>query len=265
MSSTFIPPLGRRLAILAYGIFSYAVFFATFLYALGFVGGFLVPKSIDSAPSASFAQALLINLGLLALFALQHSVMARPAFKRWLTRFVPEAAERSTYVLCSSLALVLLFAAWEPMGGQIWNIENSIGRVLLHSAFAFGWGLVLVTTFLINHFDLFGLRQVWKFFRAVPYQPLPFVTPGPYKLVRHPLYVGWFFAFWATPTMTIAHLVFAVMTAAYILVAIRFEERDLVDYHGQDYVRYRKQTPMLIPRLSVTASNEVNTTGKVTS
>jgi protein-S-isoprenylcysteine O-methyltransferase Ste14 len=135
------------------------------------------------------------------------------------------------------------------MGGRLWHVENAAGRALLHAAFAFGWGLVLVTTFLINHFDLFGLRQVWKYFRNVPYRPLPFVTPGPYKLVRHPLYVGWFIGFWAAPTMTVAHFVFAAITAVYILVAIRLEERDLVDFHGNDYVRYREKTPMLVPRL----------------
>jgi len=249
MSSSLPHPLGRRLAVLGYGLFSYAIFLGTFLYACGFVGGFLVPKSIDSTPTASFGVALAINLGLLALFAVQHSVMARPRFKRWLAGLLPEAAERSTYVLCSSLALILLFVFWAPMGGQIWHVENPIGRALLQTAFAFGWGLVLVTTFLINHFDLFGLRQVWKYFRNVPYRPLPFVTPGPYKLVRHPLYVGWFIGFWAAPTMTVAHFVFAVMTAAYILVAIRLEERDLVDFHGRDYADYRSRTPMLIPRV----------------
>jgi len=242
-------PFGRRLSVLLYGLISYAVFFVTFLYACGFVGGFLVPKSIDSAATQPFGVALAINLGLLALFALQHSVMARPAFKRWLTRFVPEAAERSTYVLFSSLALILLFIAWAPMGGVVWRVDHPAGRLALYALFGFGWALVLVTTFLINHFDLFGLRQVWKFFRGVAYRPLPFVTPGPYKLVRHPLYVGWLFGFWATPVMTAAHLVFALMTTAYILVAIRLEERDLVDFHGADYVRYREKTPMLVPKI----------------
>jgi protein-S-isoprenylcysteine O-methyltransferase Ste14 len=249
MSSSLAIPFGRRLAVLGYGLVSYAIFFVTFLYACGFVGGFLVPKSIDSVPTAPFGVALAINLALLSLFAVQHSVMARPKFKQWLARLLPEAAERSTYVLCSSLALIVLFLFWEPMGGRLWHVESTLGRGLLHAAFAFGWGLVLVTTFLINHFDLFGLRQVWKYFRNVPYRPLPFVTPGPYKLVRHPLYVGWFIGFWAAPTMTVAHFVFAAVTAAYILVAIRLEERDLVDFHGDDYARYREKTPMLVPRL----------------
>lgn len=238
-----------RLAVLFYGVASYAIFFATFLYAIGFVGGFLVPRTIDGDPGRSTGVALAINAALLGLFALQHSVMARPAFKRVLTRFIPEAAERSTYVLMSSLALILLFRFWEPMGGVVWHIENPLGRALLHTGFAFGWLTVLITTFLINHFDLFGLRQVWTFFRARRYTSLRFVTPGPYKLVRHPLYVGWFFAFWCTPHMTSAHFVFAVLTAAYILVAIRFEERDLIAHHGNDYIQYRRRTPMLVPHL----------------
>jgi protein-S-isoprenylcysteine O-methyltransferase Ste14 len=236
----------KRLSILIYGVVSYAVFFATFLYAIGFVGDLWVPTSIDSAPEASFTTALLINLGLLGLFAIQHSVMARPAFKRWWTRIVPPAAERSTYVLLSSVALIVLFAYWEPMGGTIWNVESPAGRAVLYGLFAFGWGLVLVSTFLINHFDLFGLRQVWLEFQGKAYRPLPFKTPMLYRLVRHPLYVGWFFAFWATPTMTVAHLVFALATSAYILVAIQLEERDLIDAHPE-YEDYRRRVPMLVP------------------
>jgi protein-S-isoprenylcysteine O-methyltransferase Ste14 len=240
----------QRVAVLLYGVITYAIFFATFCYAAAFVGDFLVPKTMDAAATDPFWVALAIDAGLLGLFAVQHSVMARPVFKRWLTRLVPEAAERSTYVLFSSLALILLFWQWRPMGGIVWHIEHPIGAGLMHAGFAFGWLLVLVTTFLINHFDLFGLRQVWKFFRGEPCRKLEFVTPGPYKLVRHPLYVGWFCAFWFTPTMTAAHLVFAIATSAYILVAIQFEERDLVDAHGADYIEYRKRTPMLVPALA---------------
>lgn len=239
----------NRVLVFGYGVASYAVFFLTFLYAIGWVGNLFVPKSLDGEPTVPFLQALLINTLLLGVFALQHSVMARPAFKRWWTRFVPEAAERSTYVLLSSLALILLFWGWQPMGGVIWNIEDPVGRAVAYALFAFGWGLVLTTTFLINHFDLFGLRQVWLFLRGRPYTPLRFVTPGPYRLVRHPLYVGWFFAFWATPTMSAAHLLFALMTTAYILVAIQLEERDLVEAHGDDYENYRQRVPMLLPRL----------------
>lgn len=238
----------KRSLILLYGIACYAIFLATFLYAVGFVGNFGVPKAMDSPCDTSLAAALAINLALLALFALQHSVMARPAFKRAWTRLIPESAERSTYTLLSSLALILLFWQWRPLGGVVWEVANPLARGLLYAAFAFGWGLVLVATFLINHFDLFGLRQVWLQFRGRPYRPLPFKTPGPYRLVRHPLYVGWFFAFWATPTMTVTHLLFALMTTAYIVIAIRWEERDLVAALP-DYAQYRREVPMLVPRM----------------
>jgi protein-S-isoprenylcysteine O-methyltransferase Ste14 len=245
-----------RVMVFVYGLIAYSAFLVTYLYAAGFVGNFLVPKSLDSAPGAPLAMALLINAGLLGLFAIQHSVMARPWFKRMLTRVVPRAAERSTYVLASSLALILLFWQWSPLGGVVWDIQNPLGRAVMYAAFAFGWLLVLVTTFLINHFDLFGLRQVWFHLRGREYQPLRFVTPGPYRLVRHPLYVGWLFAFWATPTMTATHLLFAVATTAYILIAIRLEERDLVDAHPE-YEQYRKRVPMLVPG-STSTTSEVN-------
>jgi protein-S-isoprenylcysteine O-methyltransferase Ste14 len=237
-----------RIVVFLYGVVSYGVFFGTFLYAAGFVGNLLVPKGLDAPPVGSFGASLLIDLALLGLFAVQHSVMARPAFKRAWTRIVPPAAERSTYVLASSLALILLFWQWRPLGGVVWDIQAPFGRALMHACFAFGWLLVLVTTFLINHFDLFGLRQVWLHLRGRPYEPLPFKTPGPYRLVRHPLYVGWFFAFWATPTMTATHLLFAVMTTAYILVAIQLEERDLVAAHPE-YEGYRRRVPMLVPSI----------------
>jgi len=237
-----------RVLILAYGLLSYAVFFLTFLYALGFIGNFAVPRTMDSPALVPLGNALLVNLGLLGLFAVQHSVMARPAFKRWLTRFIPEPAERSTYVLMSSLALIVLFWFWQPMGGLVWDVQHPVGRAVLYGLYGFGWLVVLVTTFLINHFDLFGLRQVWLHFRGRPYTQLPLRAPGPYRLVRHPLYVGWLFAFWATPSMSVAHLVFAVMTTLYILVAIRFEERDLVDALP-GYAEYRERVPMLVPRL----------------
>jgi len=238
----------KRTAILLYGLACYAVFFATFLYAIGFIGNLWVPKAMDSPRQTSLGLALLIDLGLLSLFAVQHSVMARPGFKRVWTRLIPESAERSTYTLLSSLALILLFWQWRPLGGVVWDVQNPLARGLLFAGFAFGWGLVLVATFLINHFDLFGLRQVWLQFRGRPYTALPFKTPGPYRLVRHPLYVGWFFAFWCTPTMSVTHLLFALMTTAYILVAIRLEERDLIAALPE-YAQYRKQVPMLLPRL----------------
>ncbi len=236
----------KRWSIFLYGVASYAIFFATFLYAIGFIGNIWVPKSIDTARDTSLGVALLLNAGLLGLFAIQHSVMARPAFKRWWTRIIPREAERSTYTLLSSLALLALFAFWEPMGGIVWNVESPVARALIYGAYAFGWLLVLVSTFLINHFDLFGLRQVWLQLRRQPYTALQFKTPVLYRYVRHPLYVGWFFAFWSTPTMTIAHLVFAIATTAYILIAIQLEERDLVAEHPE-YADYRKKVPMLVP------------------
>lgn len=238
--------LAKRISIFAYGLVCYAVFFATFVYAIGFIGDLWVPKSMDGPPTAPFARALLIDLALLALFAVQHSVMARPAFKRWWTRIVPAPAERSTYVLFSSLALIALFVFWEPLGGVVWDVTAPAGRAILYAMFAFGWLLVLVSTFLIDHFDLFGLRQVWLHLLGQPYRSLPFKTPGPYRYVRHPLYVGWFFAFWATPTMTVTHLLFAIATSAYILIAIQLEERDLIAAH-REYSEYRKRVPMLVP------------------
>jgi methanethiol S-methyltransferase len=238
----------QRILVLLYGIFNYVVFQLTALYAAGFVGDFGVPKSIDSAPTQPFWLALSVNLGLLSVFSLQHSVMARPAFKRWWTRYVPESAERSTYVLFSCIALILLFAFWEPMGGVVWKVEHPVARGIAYTLFASGWLLVVAMTYQINHFDLFGLRQVWLHFRKRPYTQLSFGTPGLYRFVRHPLYVGWLLGFWATPTMTVAHLVFALATTAYILIAIRFEERDLVAVHGDRYAQYQATVPMLIPR-----------------
>jgi len=238
----------KRISAFVYGAACYAVFFGTFLYAAGFVGNLIVPKSMDSPASGPWATALLIDVGLLNLFALQHSVMARPAFKRLLTRVVPAAVERSTYVLASSLALILMFWQWRPLGGVIWDVQNSAGRAILYGGFAFGWLLVLVATFVINHFDLFGLRQVWRNLRGQPQSELCFTTPFLYRIVRHPLYVGWFFAFWCTPVMTATHLFFAMVTTSYILIAIRFEERDLIRMHPE-YAEYRKQVPMLIPAL----------------
>ena len=233
---------------LAYGAVSYVAFFLTFLYAIGFMGNLVVPKSVDSGPTEPWQTALMIDLVLLSLFAVQHSVMARPGFKRILTRFIPQPIERSTYVLASSLALILLFWQWRPLGGMIWDIQHPVGLALMYAGFAFGWSLVLITTFVINHFDLFGLRQTWRAFRDQPQTTVPFVTPVLYRIVRHPLYVGWLFAFWCTPTMTVTHLLFAVMTTAYILVAIQLEERDLLKAHPE-YAEYRRQVPMILPSM----------------
>ncbi len=239
----------RRVVIFAYGVSAYVLFLATFLYAIGFIGNFGVPRTIDGPASGSLAVAIAIDVALLGLFAVQHSVMARRGFKQWLTRFIPEPAERSTYVLFSSLALIALFVAWRPLGGVVWDVDSPVGRAALHSVFATGWLVVLACTFLINHFDLFGLRQVWLQLRGRPYTQLDFATPWPYRVVRHPLYVGWLLAFWATPTMTLAHLLFALATTGYILIAIQLEERDLVAAHGASYAEYRQRVPMLVPRL----------------
>ncbi|MEL6447149.1 MAG: methanethiol S-methyltransferase [Pseudomonadota bacterium] len=238
----------KRVAFLAYGLFSYAVFFASFLYAIGFIGNFIVPKSIDSVPQAPLGTALFINALLLGIFAVQHSVMARPAFKRWWTRIVPPAAERSTYVLFSSLALILLFALWEPMGGVIWSIANPTGQAIAWGLYGLGWVILLYATFAINHFDLFGLRQSWAAFRGREPAPLKFVQPWIYRVVRHPLYVGWLLIVWATPVMTMAHLVFALLATGYILVGIQLEERDLADMHPE-YRNYKQRVPMLVPSL----------------
>lgn len=192
-----------RLAAFLYGLVCYAIFFVTFLYAYGFVGNFVVPRSIDAAPVMSWGNALLIDTALLGIFGIQHSVMARQGFKNWWTQFIPKPIERSTYVLFSSLCLIALFYLWQPIGGSIWNVTNSTGVAILYALFAFGWLLVLVSTFLINHFDLFGLRQVWFYLRGKEYTQLKFATPALYKVVRHPLYVGLLLAFWSTPTMTV--------------------------------------------------------------
>jgi protein-S-isoprenylcysteine O-methyltransferase Ste14 len=237
----------KRILFFAYGSLSYLIFLGTFLYAVGFIGNFGVPRTLDGPATVPLAVGFAIDAGLLALFAVQHSVMARKWFKDWWTRLVPKPLERSTYVLFSSLALILLFWQWQPLGGVVWSVDDPVGRLVLRLLFAFGWGLVLVSTFLINHFDLFGLRQVWLYLLGRPYTALRFATPGPYRLMRHPLYVGWFFAFWMTPTMTLAHLLFSVATTAYILLAIQFEERDLVREHGETYESYRRAVPMLIP------------------
>jgi protein-S-isoprenylcysteine O-methyltransferase Ste14 len=238
--------MGRVLAFV-YGVVSYVIFFVTFLYAIGFVGNFIVPKSIDSGEPELFGQALLINVLLLGLFAIQHSVMARPAFKRWWTRFVPQPVERSTYVLLASLALILLFWQWRPLTDVVWNVENPVGRNILWALFFLGWVTVLVGTCLINHFDLFGLRQVYLYQRGEEYTNLTFRTPFLYKIVRHPIMLGFIIAFWSTPHMTIGHLIFALVTTAYIVIAIQLEERDILSIHGTAYEEYRKQVSMLLP------------------
>jgi methanethiol S-methyltransferase len=238
----------KRLLFFVYGVVSYLIFLATFLYAIAFVGGFAVPRRLDGPLQTSLPAALAINCALLTIFAVQHSVMARRWFKERWTQIVPWTIERSTYVLCASLALLLLFWQWRPIGIEIWSVENATARVVLWTLFAAGWSTVLVVTFLINHFDLFGLRQVWLPLIGRPYTKVSFRTPLPYRFIRHPLYFGFLLAFWMTPTMTLAHLVFALVTTAYIVVAIQFEERDLVSEHGAAYEEYRQRVPMLLPR-----------------
>ncbi len=236
-----------RPLILLYGLAAYAIFFVTFLYAIGFTGNLVVPKSIDSGQTVGLGESLVVNLILLGVFAIQHTIMARPAFKRWFTRIIPEAAERSTFVLASSLALILLYWQWRPMTGSVWSLETPALRAVLWSIFAIGWLLVLASTFLINHFDLFGLRQVYKHFSKQEYRHIQFVKQNLYHYLRHPIMLGFIIAFWATPDMTVGHLLFAIGTTGYILVGIRFEEHDMRAYVGEEYDAYREEVPMLCP------------------
>jgi methanethiol S-methyltransferase len=239
----------QRIAILAYGAICYAIFFATFLYLVGFVGNAFVPVTVDSGtPGTSLWLSLGIDVALIAVFGLQHSIMARPAFKRAWMRIVPAAAERSTYVLLSSLALILLFCAWQPAPTLVWEAESAVARGVLTGTFLAGVALVLYSTFLIDHFDLFGLRQVFLHFRGRAYTEKRFTTPSLYRHVRHPLYVGWFITFWATPSMSVGHLVLALGMTAYILIAIPYEERDLIRALGASYQHWRERTPMFVPR-----------------
>ena len=236
-----------RFIILFYGVVAYLTFLLTFLYAMGFMGNFLVPKSIDSGAEGPLIIALLINIGLLSVFAVQHSVMARPAFKTWWTKIIPKAAERSTYTLLSSLALILLFYYWQPIGGIVWQVEGSVGRIILYSLFGFGWALVLVSTFLINHFDLFGLQQVWFNFKDKP-EPAPNYTERLfYKIVRHPLQMGFLMGLWITPTMSWTLFTLSTFMTIYIFIGLHYEEKDLVVSLGDSYVDYQKRVRKLIP------------------
>jgi protein-S-isoprenylcysteine O-methyltransferase Ste14 len=240
-------PLSLRLLGVLYGGACYLVFLAVFLYAIGFVGNLVVPKSIDTGAQVSPVEAVTVDLLLLGMFAVQHSVMARAAFKRRWTRLIPSPVERSTYVLVSSLLLALLFWQWRPLAGVVWEVQQPLAVVGLWGLFILGWLIVLFSTFLIDHFDLFGLRQVYLYARSKPYSPPPFHTPALYRVVRHPIMLGFVIAFWAAPVMTWGHLLFAGMTTAYILVGIRLEERDLRSAFGGAYEEYRQQVSMILP------------------
>ena len=230
-----------------YGVASYALCLATLVYAMGFVANVAVPKSIDSGPAGPVPAALLIDLALLALFAVQHSLMARPAFKDSWTRLVPKTVERSTYVLLSSLLLALLFWQWQPLTGTVWMAQADWARGLLQALYCVGWLILVSSTFMINHFDLFGLRQVYLRLKRAPYTPLPFAQVALYRFVRHPIMLGFLIAFWATPVMSLGHLVFATATTAYIFIGIFLEERDLRRAHGEAYEAYRRQASMILP------------------
>jgi protein-S-isoprenylcysteine O-methyltransferase Ste14 len=240
--------LVQRFVFAAYGVGCHLLFLLTYAYMAGFVGNLLVPISIDSTPSDALS-GVVVDIALMGLFALQHSIMARPWFKRRWTQFVPQPIERSTYVLLSCVALFLLMWQWRSINAVLWDVQQPLGRALLWGLFAAGWVLVPAVSLMINHFDLFGTRQVWLFWKRRPYAELPFKTPMLYSRIRHPLYIGWTMAFWATPTMTAGHALLAVVLTLYMAIAVVFEERDLVAHFGDEYRDYQRRVPKYIPRL----------------
>jgi protein-S-isoprenylcysteine O-methyltransferase Ste14 len=244
-----VTSLAARVLTLCYGGLSYLIFLGTFLYAVGFVSGYVVPKTVDTGSTSSLTIALLVNLVVMSIFAVQHSGMARRGFKALFARFASPAIERSTYVLLASLSLILLYWQWQPMPSVVWNIENSVAAGVVTAGGFLGWLIVLYSTFLISHFELFGLTQVVSHFAGRVTEPMKFKTPGLYRLIRHPIYLGFIIAFWCTPVMTLGHLLFAAVTTAYIFVGIYLEERDLVAMFGDEYRRYRNRVAMLVPRL----------------
>lgn len=241
--------MSRRVTIFAFGVAAYLVGFGALLYTIGFIGGYGTPTQLDGPASAGLLPALAVNLALCLLFALQHSGMARPAFKRFWTRFVPREAERSIYLVATGLVLALLFWQWRPMGGVVWDVRNDAVHGVLHAAYFAGWAMVFLASFLINHFDLFGLRQVWLCLRGKPYTEIPFSTPMLYSAIRHPIYTGVLMASWAAPTMGVGRLVFALAMTAYIVKAYRWEERDLVAHLGDAYKNYQRRVPALVPSM----------------
>ena len=247
----------QRKLFFIYGVACHVMFLVVYAWMAAFVGdfGFGILPTMDGPRGGSLQNATAIDIALIALFGIQHSVMARPTFKRWWTRFIPQAIERSTYVLFSNLLMILLMQQWRPIGGAVWDVQNAIGRASLHALFAIGWLMVPAVSLMINHFDLFGTRQVWLHLRGREDASLPFRTPMAYRFVRHPLYVGWLIAFWATPTMTISHLLFAGLMTTYIFIAIPFEERNLVQHFGVRYLSYRRNVGALVPRISTMPAN----------
>ena len=236
-----------RIVFLLYGLVAYLLFFAAILYGIGFVGDLIVPKGIDDGPAAPLSTAIVVDVLLLAAFAIQHNVMARPRFKEWWTRFVPRPIERATFVAVASLLLLLLYWQWRPLPGVVWQVDNGVGRGILWAFYFLGWVIVFYSSFVIDHFELFGLKQVWEFSLGREYVPTQFSERSLYRWVRHPLMLGFILAFWSAPTMTWGRLLFATVTTLWILIAIQIEERDLAHFLGEPYRRYRKRTPMLIP------------------